>query len=64
MSLTYEERRKTILAQLATQGKVQVQMLADHFQVSTETIRRDLDRLEKKVNCVKSMAVQYVCAQE
>ncbi|MET3937405.1 DeoR/GlpR family transcriptional regulator of sugar metabolism [Paenibacillus sp. PvP094] len=48
MSLTYEERRQTILAQLATQGKVQVQLLADHFQVSTETIRRDLDRLEKE----------------
>ncbi|MDN4604168.1 DeoR/GlpR family DNA-binding transcription regulator [Paenibacillus sp. F6_3S_P_1C] len=48
MSLTYEERRHTILSQLATQGKVQVQILADLFQVSTETIRRDLDRLEKE----------------
>ncbi|SEL88729.1 DeoR/GlpR family DNA-binding transcription regulator [Paenibacillus sp. OK003] len=48
MSLTYEERRHTILNQLATQGKVQVQVLADLFQVSTETIRRDLDRLEKE----------------
>ncbi|MGQ8871251.1 DeoR/GlpR family DNA-binding transcription regulator [Paenibacillus sp. TSA_86.1] len=48
MSLTYEERKVTILAQLATQGKVQVQTLAQHFQVSTETIRRDLDRLEKE----------------
>jgi DeoR/GlpR family transcriptional regulator of sugar metabolism len=48
MSLTYEERRHTILIQLATQGKVQVQVLADLFQVSTETIRRDLDRLEKE----------------
>jgi DeoR/GlpR family transcriptional regulator of sugar metabolism len=48
MSLTYEERKHTILTQLATQGKVQVQTLAQHFQVSTETIRRDLDRLEKE----------------
>lgn len=48
MSLTYEERKQTILAQLATQGKVQVQTLAQLFQVSTETIRRDLDRLEKE----------------
>lgn len=48
MSLTYEERKHTILAQLATQGKVQVQTLAQLFQVSTETIRRDLDRLEKE----------------
>ncbi|WP_339240735.1 DeoR/GlpR family DNA-binding transcription regulator [Paenibacillus sp. FSL R5-0517] len=48
MSLTYEERKNTILTRLATQGKVQVQALADLFQVSTETIRRDLDRLEKE----------------
>lgn len=48
MSLTYEERKYTILAQLATQGKVQVQALAQLFEVSTETIRRDLDRLEKE----------------
>ncbi|WP_342555004.1 DeoR/GlpR family DNA-binding transcription regulator [Paenibacillus sp. FSL R7-0652] len=48
MSLTYEERKHTILAQLATQGKVQVQALAQLFDVSTETIRRDLDRLEKE----------------
>lgn len=48
MSLTYEERKQTILTQLAVQGKVQVQTLAQLFQVSTETIRRDLDRLEKE----------------
>ncbi|MFC7679011.1 DeoR/GlpR family DNA-binding transcription regulator [Paenibacillus sp. GCM10028914] len=48
MSLTYEERRQTILAQLSTEGKVQVHALANIFNVSTETIRRDLDRLEKE----------------
>ncbi|OAB46582.1 DeoR/GlpR family DNA-binding transcription regulator [Paenibacillus antarcticus] len=48
MSLTYEERRQTILDQLVTDGKVQVHALAKLFNVSTETIRRDLDRLEKE----------------
>lgn len=48
MSLTYEERKHTILTRLAIEGKVQVQTLAQLFQVSTETIRRDLDRLEKE----------------
>ncbi len=48
MSLTYEERRQTILAQLVMDGKVQVHALAELFSVSTETIRRDLDRLEKE----------------
>lgn len=48
MSLTYEERRQTILAQLSIEGKVQVHALAGLFNVSTETIRRDLDRLEKE----------------
>lgn len=48
MSLTYEERRQTILARLSIEGKVQVHDLAALFNVSTETIRRDLDRLEKE----------------
>ncbi|PYI51839.1 DeoR/GlpR family DNA-binding transcription regulator [Paenibacillus flagellatus] len=48
MSLTYEERRKTILRQLSEHDKVQVQPLAELLGVSTETIRRDLDRLEKE----------------
>ena len=62
MSLTYEERKHTILAELTTQGKVQVQTLAQLFQVSTETIRRDLDRLEK-ASYAKSMEVPSVYAQ-
>lgn len=48
MSLTYEERRHTILSQLDLEGKVQVHFLAERFAVTTETIRRDLDRLEKE----------------
>ncbi|GIP22538.1 DeoR/GlpR family DNA-binding transcription regulator [Paenibacillus sp. J22TS3] len=48
MSLSHEERRETILAQLGTEGKVQVHALAMSFNVSMETIRRDLDRLEQE----------------
>lgn len=48
MSLTYEERKHTILAQLDLEGKVQVHFFAERFGVTTETIRRDLDRLEKE----------------
>ncbi|WP_054954866.1 DeoR/GlpR family DNA-binding transcription regulator [Paenibacillus dakarensis] len=60
MSLTYEERKQTILARLSTEGKVQVHALAKNFNVSTETIRRDLDRLEKegKLRKVYGGAVQ------
>lgn len=60
MSLTYEERRQTILAQLSKEGKVQVHDLAGIFNVSTETIRRDLDRLERegKLRKVYGGAVQ------
>ncbi|WP_238652123.1 DeoR/GlpR family DNA-binding transcription regulator [Paenibacillus piscarius] len=48
MSLTYEERKQTILDELELAGKVQVHSLAERFGVTTETIRRDLDRLEKE----------------
>ena len=41
------ERRNEILAQLQTDGKVVVSELSTKFSVSEETIRRDLDRLEK-----------------
>ncbi|GGF88509.1 DeoR/GlpR family DNA-binding transcription regulator [Paenibacillus aceti] len=60
MSLTHEERRQTILSQLSAEGKVQVHALAALFNVSTETIRRDLDRLEKegKLRKVYGGAVQ------
>lgn len=48
MSLSFEERKKTILEQLERDEKVQVISLAEQLNVSTETIRRDLDRLENE----------------
>lgn len=48
MSLTYEDRRMTILNHLEMEGKVQVHHLAELLTVSSETVRRDLDRLEKE----------------
>ncbi len=48
MSLTFEERKKTILGRLMQDEKVQVHALAEQLNVSPETIRRDLDRLEKE----------------
>ena len=48
MSLSFEERKNTILHKLANDGKVYVQQLTETLHVSTETIRRDLDRLEKE----------------
>ncbi|MEF3304541.1 DeoR/GlpR family DNA-binding transcription regulator [Paenibacillus sp. GYB003] len=48
MSLSYEERRRTILEQLAEREKVEVQALAERLAVSAETVRRDLERLEKE----------------
>jgi DeoR/GlpR family transcriptional regulator of sugar metabolism len=47
MSLSFEERKKTILETLEKEERVQVKVLANFLQVSDETIRRDLDRLEK-----------------
>ncbi|SDE27177.1 transcriptional regulator, DeoR family [Paenibacillus sp. UNCCL117] len=48
MSITFEDRRQTILGHLELEGKVQVHALAVELGVSTETVRRDLDRLEKE----------------
>ncbi|ACS98897.1 DeoR/GlpR family DNA-binding transcription regulator [Paenibacillus sp. JDR-2] len=47
MSLAGEERRNRILEMLGIKGKVNVNELARQFEVTTETIRRDLDDLEK-----------------
>lgn len=47
MSLSFEDRKKSILKLLENEEKVQVRVLAKELQVSDETIRRDLDRLEK-----------------
>lgn len=48
MSLSFEERKTTIMESLEKEEKVQVRILANILQVSDETIRRDLDRLEKE----------------
>jgi DeoR/GlpR family transcriptional regulator of sugar metabolism len=48
MSVSFEERKSTILAELNKEEKVYVRELASQLQVSDETIRRDLDRLEKE----------------
>lgn len=42
------ERRREILSRLNTDGKVIVAELAREFEVTEETIRRDLDRLDKE----------------
>ncbi|MGF7048402.1 DeoR/GlpR family transcriptional regulator of sugar metabolism [Paenibacillus sp. DS2015] len=48
MSLSFEKRKKKILEYLSKEGKVEVHILADEFDVSTETIRRDLERLDSE----------------
>ncbi|WP_256760873.1 DeoR/GlpR family DNA-binding transcription regulator [Cohnella sp. WQ 127256] len=48
MSLSFEKRKKKILEYLSKEGKVEVLILADEFNVSTETIRRDLERLDSE----------------
>lgn len=47
MSLLAEERKRIILEELNRDGKVKVISLAERFLVSEETIRRDLDALER-----------------
>lgn len=42
------ERRREILARMRSDGKVIVSELARDFEVTEETIRRDLDRLDKE----------------
>ena len=42
------ERRREILARLSVDGKVIVSELAKDFDVTEETIRRDLERLDKE----------------
>jgi len=48
MSILPEERKNDILKQLNKVGKVKVMELVDQFNVSEETIRRDLMILEEK----------------
>jgi DeoR family fructose operon transcriptional repressor len=42
-----EERHQAIAELVATRGRVAVTELATHFDVTTETVRRDLSQLEK-----------------
>lgn len=48
-------RDEIILQLLNHQGKVSVQELAQQCEMSVETIRRDLNRLEKKVYSIAFM---------
>ncbi|WP_163099999.1 DeoR/GlpR family DNA-binding transcription regulator [Peribacillus alkalitolerans] len=48
MSVLPEERKNEILKELNNMGKVKVMELVEQFQVSEETIRRDLMLLEEK----------------
>lgn len=47
MCLLADERKKIIMDILDVEGKVTVRSLAERFGVTTETIRRDLEDLEK-----------------
>ncbi len=60
MSVAGEERKRTILEKVEFKGKVKVSELAKEFSVSTETIRRYLEELdrEKKLKKVYGGAVQ------
>lgn len=60
MSLSFEKRKKKTLETLSKEGKVEVHVLAEEFNVTTETIRRDLERLESegKLRKVYGGAVQ------
>ncbi|EST12678.1 DeoR/GlpR family DNA-binding transcription regulator [Sporolactobacillus laevolacticus] len=48
MSLAYENRKESILKLLEKDGKIYVPNIAKMLNVSSETIRRDLDRLEQE----------------
>lgn len=49
-----EERRKLILEEIISAGTVYVSDLAKKYEVTYETIRKDLTHLEKKGLLVKS----------
>ncbi|SFG74817.1 DeoR/GlpR family DNA-binding transcription regulator [Sporolactobacillus nakayamae] len=48
ISLAYEARKKSILKYLEKDGKIYVPNIAKLLNVSSETIRRDLDKLEQE----------------
>ncbi|WP_019121408.1 DeoR/GlpR family DNA-binding transcription regulator [Brevibacillus massiliensis] len=65
MTLLPEERKQHILEQLQRHGKIQVAELARCLTVTPETIRRDLDDLEKQklLQRVHGGAISYVHAK-
>lgn len=48
MSIVGEERKRSILEKVEFKGKVKVSELASEFSVSTETIRRYLEELDRE----------------
>lgn len=55
------ERRERIIQQLRSNGSVQVNELASHYQVSTVTIRNDLAFLEKQGIAVRAYGGALLC---
>ncbi len=55
MSVVGEERKRTILEKVEFKGKVKVSELAREFAVSTETIRRYLEELDREKKLKKSV---------
>jgi DeoR family transcriptional regulator of aga operon len=55
------ERRERIIQQLRSNGSVQVNELAAHYQVSTVTIRNDLAFLEKQGVAVRAYGGALLC---
>jgi len=49
IKLTSEERKNRILHEVVTRNKVSIQELAEMFGVTTETIRKDVNFLDKKI---------------
>lgn len=48
MKLSSEERKNKILHEVITQGEISINQLAERFNVTTETIRKDVSQLQEK----------------
>ena len=55
------ERRNLILEKLQAEKRVVVSELSQLYDVSEETIRRDLDKLEKEGLAIKSYGGAVIC---
>ena len=55
------ERRNLILEKLQAEKRVVVSELSQLYDVSEETIRRDLDKLEKEGLAIKSYGGALIC---